>query len=350
MRILHAPTNIAGIAGLAARAQRRLGYDATSVEYISRQFNFGTDLSLHLERERGPMKAAKAARFALSALRRYDVFHLYFGNTLLPYPYPDLPLLRAMGKRVVFHFCGCEVRRRDLNLAEYDLSGCHECTSLVCLSKHHPPFNRADKLLVATPDLLEFVPGAELMPGPVDLAAWPPQPFRDKPANEPIKILHAPTDRGIKGSSYIIAAVERLKQRYNVQLLLLENIPHNAVKAYTAQADIVVDQIMIGAYGTVAIENMARGKPVVCYIRDDLRPFYPATLPIVSATPATIYDQLERLILDPDRRRTLGAQGVEYAREVHDANKVAARMIEIYKEIGASDETSQRIVKTDKRI
>ena len=333
MRILHAPTNIAGIAGLAAKAQRRLGYDATSVEYISRQFNFGTDRSLHLERERGPLKAAKAMRFAMSALRQYDVFHLYFGNTLLPYPYPDLPLLRALGKKIVFHFCGCEVRRRDLNLKEYDLSGCHECTSLVCLSKHHPPFSQADRLLVATPDLLEFVPGAELMPGPVDLSEWQPEPFHDKQPEEPIKILHAPTDRGIKGSNYIIAAVERLKQRYNVELLLLENVPHAEVKAFCSQADIVVDQIMIGAYGTVAIEQMAKGKPVVCYIRPDLRQYYPTNLPIVSATPATIYDELERLVLNPDLRRTLGAQGIEYVGEVHDANKVAARMIDIYKEI-----------------
>ncbi|PZR97021.1 MAG: hypothetical protein DLM69_10350 [Candidatus Chloroheliales bacterium] len=332
MRILHAPTNIAGIAGLAAKAQRRLGYDSTSVEYISRQFNFGTDLSLHLERERGPMKVAKAMRFATAAIRKYDVFHLYFGNTLLPYPYPDLPLLRALGKKLVFHFCGCEVRRRDINLDEYDLSGCHECTSLVCLSKHHPPFNRADKLLVATPDLLEFVPGAELMPGPVDLSEWQPEPFRDKQPGEPIKILHAPTDRGIKGSNYIIAAVERLKQRYNVELLLLENVPHAEVKAFGNQADIVVDQIMIGAYGTVAIEQMAKGKSVICYIRPDLRPYYPASLPLVSATPATIYEEIERLVLDADLRRQLGAQGIEYVHEVHDVDKVAARMIEIYKE------------------
>src|SRR4051812_37297468 len=109
-RILHAPTNIAGIAGLLARAERDLGYDATSLEYISRRLAFGTDASLHLEGQRGPLrKGAAVGRYALRALRQYDVFHFYFGNTLFPWPFPDLPVLRALGKRIIFHFCGCDV-------------------------------------------------------------------------------------------------------------------------------------------------------------------------------------------------------------------------------------------------
>src|SRR5437879_2590636 len=109
-RILHAPTNIAGIAGLLSRAQRDLGYDATSVEYIAHPYAFGTDRTLNLARGDNPIKKAMTVgSFALEAVRDYDVFHFYFGNTLFPHPYPDLPLLRALGKRIIFHFCGCEV-------------------------------------------------------------------------------------------------------------------------------------------------------------------------------------------------------------------------------------------------
>ena len=116
-RILHAPANVAGIAGLLSRAQRHLGLDATSVEYFQRPFGFGVDHTLGLRAEDGRVrKAAAMGMFALGALARYDMFHLYFGNTLLPRPYPDLPLLRSLGKRIVFHFCGCELRRRQPNL------------------------------------------------------------------------------------------------------------------------------------------------------------------------------------------------------------------------------------------
>src|SRR5947209_4988198 len=95
-KILHAPTNIAGIAGLLAKAQRDLGYDSTSVEYVGHKYKFGADRTLNLSRGSSPIKKATAvAGFTLEAIRRYDVFHFYFGNTLFPYPYPDLPLLRA---------------------------------------------------------------------------------------------------------------------------------------------------------------------------------------------------------------------------------------------------------------
>jgi glycosyltransferase involved in cell wall biosynthesis len=334
MRILHAPTNIAGIAGLLARAERDLGYDATSIEYISRRLAFQTDASLHLEARRGPVrKGAAVGRYALGALRQYDVFHFYFGNTLFPWPFPDLPLLRALGKRIIFHFCGCDVRNRARNLAEYSISGCHECVSLVCLGKRRPPLHWADAVFVSTPDLLDDVPGAVLMPGPVDLDRWPPAPPRATPpsAADPLRILHAPTDREIKGTRYVLDAVERLKAAgYPVALQVLEGIPYAEVPAFVAQADIVVDQLMIGAYGTFSVEGMATGRPVVCRIRDDLRPHYAPDLPVVSADPASVYAVLERLVRDPAERARLGQAGVAYARQVHEMHRVAESVVPYY--------------------
>jgi glycosyltransferase involved in cell wall biosynthesis len=332
-RILHAPTNIAGIAGLLARAERDLGWDATSVEYISRRLAFGTDRSLHLERRGAAGKAAALGEFALEALRRYDVFHFYFGNTLFPWPFPDLPALRALGKRIIFHFCGCDVRSRAGNLARHDLSGCHECVSLVCLGKRRPPLRYADAIFVSTPDLLEDVPGAVLMPGPIDLTRWRPAPPRATPpsAADPLRIVHAPTDREIKGTRYLLAAVERLKaEGAPVTLQVLEGVPAADVPAFVGAGDIVVDQLMIGAYGTFSVEAMAAGRPVICRIREDLRPHYAPDLPIVSADPATIYDALAALIADPARRAALGQAGVAYATRVHEMHRVAEAVLPYY--------------------
>lgn len=345
-RILHAPTNIAGIAGLLARAERDLGYDATSVQYVAHKYDFGTDRTLNLARDDTTIKkAVSTGLFALDAIRHYDVFHLYFGNTLFPYPYPDLPLLRALGKRIVFHFCGCEVRRRDITLREYDISGCLECVSLVCLQKHHPDPRKADVTLVSTPDLLEFVPGAQLMPGPVDLEKWTPRPPRTTliSADDPIRILHAPSDREIKGTRHLLAAVERLKAAgYPVEVLLLEGVPHSDVVQFCNRADLAVDQLMIGAYGTVSIEMMAKGVPVVCRIRDDLRQYYADDLPIVSAEPfgggdegrpvagSDIYAVLEELILHPESWADLGRRGIEYVTREHEMHRVAERVLPLY--------------------
>lgn len=333
-RILHAPTNIAGIAGLLARAERDLGFDATSVEYRSHKYSFGADRALGLKQDDNPIKqAASVGAFALEAIRRYDVFHLYFGNTLFPYPFPDLPLLRALGKRIIFHFCGCDVRNRAVTLDKYALSGCSECVSLVCLGKKHPNPALADVSFVSTPDLLEFVPGAVLMPGPVDLEKWRPRPPRQTPVSpeNPVRILHAPSDRQIKGTRYLLDAIERLKAAgYPVELMLLEGVPHNEMAAFCGRADIAVDQLMIGAYGTVSIEMMAIGVPVVCRIRDDLRGYYPDDLPVISADPNTIFETLEKLIEEPERWTELGRRGIQYVRHEHDMHEVAARVLKFY--------------------
>lgn len=333
-RILHAPTNIAGIAGLLARAQRDLGYDATSVEYIAHQYGFGADRTLNLRRGDNPVKKAVAVGgFALDAIRRYDIFHFYFGNTLFPWPFPDLPLLRALGKRIVFHFCGCDVRNRAVTLEKYAISGCGECASLICLGKRHPDPALADVSFVSTPDLLEFVPGAQLMPGPVDLDLWTPRPPRSVTVShdDPARILHAPSDREIKGTRYLLDAVERLKSAgHPVELMLLEGVPHDRVAEFCGKADLAVDQLMIGAYGTVSIEMMAKGVPVVCRIRDDLRPRYPEDLPVVSAGPQDVYEVLEGLLRRPDAWPELGRRGVEYVRREHEMHRVAERAVQAY--------------------
>jgi glycosyltransferase involved in cell wall biosynthesis len=343
-RILHAPSNIAGIAGLLARAQRDLGYNATSVEYVAHQYAFGADRTLGLSRDtNAAVKLAKVGRFALEAMQRYDVFHFYFGNTLFPFPFPDLPVLRALGKRIVCHFCGCDVRQRASTLANYDVSGCHECVSLVCLGKRHPDPGWADVSIVSTPDLLEFVPGAVLMPGPVDLARWSPRPPRATPISheDPVRVLHAPSDREIKGTRYLVAAIERLRgEGYPIELLMLEGVPHEQVVEFCGQADIAVDQLMIGAYGTVAIEMMAKGVPVVCRIRDDLRHHYPGDLPILSAGPTDAYEVLRDLLETPDTWAELGRRSREYVEREHEMHRVARRALALYRSSGRASRQS----------
>ncbi|HET6262540.1 MAG TPA: glycosyltransferase [Chloroflexia bacterium] len=334
LRVLHAPANIAGIAGLLARAQRDLGFEATSVEYFERPFNFGVDLSLRLQPTHGRVKKATTmGKFALRAFRRYDVFHLYFGNTLLPPPYPDLPLLRALGKRIVFHFCGCEIRQREHNVRNYALSACTDCAWHRCKELRHPDLISADVAFVSTPDLLAFVPGAHLLPGPVDLAKWAPRGGRREVISyaHPVRIVHGPTNRAVKGTKYLLDAVQRLKSAgYPVEIDLLEGLPHEQIHALTEQADIAVDQLMIGAYGTFSVEMMARGLPVVCRIREDLRRFYPPDLPVINAEPGSIYDVLESLITQPERWADLGRRGIEYVQREHEMHRVAARALSLY--------------------
>jgi hypothetical protein len=62
---------------------------------------------------------------------------------------------------------------------------------------------------------------------------------------------------------------------------------NEAARRIYEKADLLVDQLLAGWYGGVAVEFMALGKPVVCYLREsDLR-FLPEAMrrqiPIIRA-------------------------------------------------------------------
>jgi hypothetical protein len=97
-----------------------------------------------------------------------------------------------------------------------------------------------------------------------------------------------------------------------------------------------VDQLHIGAYGVLTMEAMSLGKPVLCYIRDDLfRPVY-GDMPIVNANPDTIKDKLRQTISDFEMRREFGERARAFVEQHHDLEKVAAQAAGIYERVMAA--------------
>jgi glycosyltransferase involved in cell wall biosynthesis len=193
-------------------------------------------------------------------------------------------------------------------------------------------FERSDRVLVATPDLLEWVPGAELVTQAIDLESVDaPPPPRERP--EPYVVLHAPSDRLIKGTRYVEAAVARLQAAgYPVQLRLMHGKPHSEVRRALAEADIVVDQLLMGWYANFSIEAMASGRPVIAYIRDSLKQVAGYEPPILSANPETIDAALIQLIEDATLRKELALAGPPYVRRIHDAARIARQLVEVYQD------------------
>ena len=99
-----------------------------------------------------------------------------------------------------------------------------------------------------------------------------------------------------------------------------------------AEADIVIDQIVIGWYGVLAVEAMALGKAVVAFIRDDLVDEVPQGV-LVNASPKTIARRLRELIVDPDLRADLGKSARRYVETYHAAEVVAERLRTLYREV-----------------
>jgi len=192
----------------------------------------------------------------------------------------------------------------------------------------------ADGVFVSTPDLLEFYEGSVLLPQPVDIAKVHDlgsmrQEYEYDQST--FTIVHAPSNRVIKGTRYIEEAVNGLRTKgYPVILKIIENMTHEEAMSTCLNADVAVDQILIGAYGMFAVEMMMLGKPVVCYIRDDLKRYYGTDLPIINATPENLVMVLEDLYHNRHNLHELGKAGNEYVSKHHDAKWIAQKTIECY--------------------
>jgi hypothetical protein len=157
--------------------------------------------------------------------------------------------------------------------------------------------------------------------------------------NDTVKIIHSPNHRGVKGTEFIIQAVENLKNEgLKVELILLEKLPNEKVNELMADADILAEQLII-AHGLSAVEGMAKGLAVISNFEDESRNkvfrtySYLNECPIVSAGPENITDVLRSLVVNPALRRELGVAGRAYVEKYHSYAFGQFLFGQIYKKI-----------------
>jgi glycosyltransferase involved in cell wall biosynthesis len=142
--------------------------------------------------------------------------------------------------------------------------------------------------------------------------------------------VHAPSSRSKKGTEHVLAACAQL----DVELELIEGLDHREAFERYREADIVVDQLNAGWYGVFAIEAMALGKPVVTFLHEEAvrrtEEAFGVEVPIVSANADTLVDVLRPLVASPEERRRIGAASRTYVELVHDVERVADRLLDLY--------------------
>jgi glycosyltransferase involved in cell wall biosynthesis len=260
-----------------------------------------------LERSGGLLRRQAAQwRALLRLLPRTDIFHFYFGLTLVPRSL-QFPILRALGRKSVLHYLGSDIRGK--SPAELAFG------------------KKAGAQVVGSYDAIRWVPEAEVIPPGIDVRAIEPTPSVDR--TRPV-ILHAPSSRRRKGTEHVIAACEGL----DADLVLVEGVHHDEAFERYREADIVVDQLNAGWYGLFAIECMALGKPVVSYLHEEAvertEQALGARVPIVPATKDDLRARLEPLVASAAERRRIGAESRSYVERVHDLERVADRLLALY--------------------
>lgn len=176
-------------------------------------------------------------------------------------------------------------------------------------------------VFVSTPDLLADAPdGAAWCPVVVHLERWE-RPGR-LPHDGPLRVAHAPSVAGLKGTDLVAPAVERLAVEGTIDWRLIQGVPSAGMPALFGDTDVLLDQFMAGSYGVAAVEAMAAGCVVVGHVlpdvRDAVRTATGLDLPIVEADAAELEEVLRGLAADPDRVAELRRAGMGFVRQVHD--------------------------------
>lgn len=369
MRILHCPTIVGGNAQELARAERALGLESWAVSFEPSTFAYEVDEVLWDPRWGFGRRQWTRLGLLRRALRDFDVIHFNFGSPILPmlpppaargegprgwaramvralwapFAFGDLALLRAAGKAIFVTYQGDDARQGDYSLANFDVCIARE----VGADYYSPPVDRArreriarfdqfaDGIFALNPDLLHVLPPrAEFLAySHIDLRDWAPVPPRE--GHVPV-VVHAPSHQGAKGTRFVLDAVERLRaEGVAFEFRLIQGMTRAEARHAYEGADILIDQLLAGWYGGLAVELMALGKPVVCYLRDGDLGFLPpemrAELPIIPASPTSIVDVLREWLTV--RRPQLAEQGRRsraYVERWHDPRQIAAQMKERY--------------------
>jgi glycosyltransferase involved in cell wall biosynthesis len=372
---MHCPDNVAGHPAALAAAERALGLDSAAVSLTASPFDFPADEVLWQRPDALVRNEAARWRLLWRALTRVDVVHFNFGQSIMP-PWHghrdrsglrpraylrravadsykralwlrDLPLLRAAGKGIVVTYQGNDARQGDW---------CRRNQAVTAATHLDDDFYRDDPLkrtaierfaryshatFSLNPDLLHVLPPqARFLPyASVDPRLWRPE--RVALDHHTPVVLHAPTNRAVKGTTYVVEAVRRLhREGVDFEFLLVEGLSHREARRLYRRADLLVDQLLVGWYGGLAVELMALGKPVVCYLRDADLGFLPAgmrgELPIIQASPDCIEAVLrEWLTIRRGELPVVGLRSRSYVERWHDPLVIAARLKETYERVAA---------------
>ena len=241
----------------------------------------------------------------------------------------ELPWLKRLGKVVLATFQGDDARPPSSNPFGPQDPEYLEMQRVWQPARRQAMLDWADRVFFVNPDLREWLPGGEFRP----YASVDPRRFEVSPPpdGDEVVVVHAPSDRGIKGTERVIEVVDALRaEGVPVRLDLIEGLSNREALKRFAQADLAVDQLNIGWYGGFAVELMALGRPVVCFIREESPEDNPfgERLPIVRADGESLPDVLRDLVGDPERRRSLGEESRRFVEREHDPRRIARSNLE----------------------
>lgn len=351
--VLHLPTTVGGQAWALANGERAIGLDAKVLALYGNYLDYPADYAYTLERK-GALGRAIGHLSALARFRSgFDAYHFNYGSSIIHFLrrgilHWDLPIFDSSARKI-FTYNGCDARQKDITVqmqrkrhGDAAIAACFNpncyaglCNSGVVDRNRRKAIEKAaryaDHIFALNPDLLQFLPREKATFLPYAVAGFESIALRPTPpgSGEKIRLVHAPTNRVVKGTSYILSALKRLSDRFpgKIEIVVVEGVSHEEALKIFKTADIVVDQVLVGWYGGLAVEVMKMGIPVASYINDDHFEYVPIPMvkenPIIRINPFDIEEKLLHFIHNREAIAELGMASLRFVERWHDPAKLA---------------------------
>lgn len=290
-----------------------------------------------LDEPRPLRRALSEFRMLWGVLARYEIIHLHFMITLSEDGW-ELAFLKRMGRKVVVHYRGCEIRDRERNMALHpEINLCQQCDynatickSLVNLRRRAVSRRMGDAFLVTTPDMLDFAPDAEHMP--FFMPDVEPEPRRARQGT--FRIVHVTAHPGLEGTAAIRRAIERLRVKgHDVEFVLLKDVLHREVLEAYRTADLAIGKMKMGYYANAQVESLALGVPTITHVRPEFVTEEILRSGLILTTLDRVEETIEKYLTDPQALEAKRAAARASAERLHGRSMVAARLVAVYDRI-----------------
>ncbi len=293
------------------------------------------------------------------ALFRYDAFVFLYGRTLTNTRL-ELWVMRALRKPVVVIFLGSDARPSYIN-------GAWPTSTAAALHRDVRRQKRKLRWLERLATACVNAPGtAHFHERPVinwfalgfprSVAAMVPVASEERRPNEsastimadpgalvdvnrlgtaPVRILHSPSKPTVKGTSRILAAVQRLQRRgFDLEFVTLQGLENDAVLAALRRCDLLVDQLYSDTpMAGLATEAALLGKPTLVggYFARDM-PQALAGMPVPPTRfvePECFEQALEELVMSAAARVALADVALDFVQTEWSCQQVASKLLRI---------------------
>lgn len=362
MRVFIGLNEVAGYYGNLAQGLRELGVDADFVSFTNHPFQYrhahapsrfarvvsgvsrrrGKSLGAHsvLRTFWGAVDIATRVLFFGSVCLRYDAFIFGFNSTF--FSYRELPLLRRLGKQIVYVYNGSDSRPTYLDGSE--MARDRALTIRQCIDRTRTKketlstIERYATAIVANPlsaqlhekPFVSFLLTGIPYPLPEEVSARP-----EGPVTAPVRILHSPSHPEAKGTPAIREIVDRLRAKgCEIDFVEVIGRPNQEVLEELARCDLVIDQLYsdqpVAGFAAEAA-GFARPAVVGGYGLDVFRNVMPAgrMIPVCYRHPQDVEAALEALVRDKAARTDLGDSARAFIEAYWSPKAVARNYMDI---------------------